>query len=718
MLMPQRVAILVLLAVAANAILSAGSTLTYVVTIDPDLPAIHVDATAAGLSGDTLFLALKAEAAYVESYISGLRCGPGTPVDAGEGRWSVRTSGRTVTYEYDVKNIVPWRSSIPWSTSRDIGVYVDSECALFMAPYLFVFPERQEFSSIRVKFVVPATWAVATPYAFDGEYYMARRTTTSLLSDFVNRQQFYMGPMRFYAERNAAGCVVTFGQLKADENVRDPGSQREVDAFADATVKTVLALSGLFGENPYDVFTMYTNFRRAGWSFPGTRYFGNGYQYWPEGRWDELIGHTIFAWAGKGGNPLVMTQELAQGVLEDYYGQLLAWELFRDPAYLAKMYWYYLMYEWMYDHRDRPFQSYMGTTDEYEAYFRWEFIALLLDREIRRSTGGARTLADALRWLYERYERSGRVVGASDLERAIREATGVDLSDTFDEYVYGEAKLPVYPYLAGYRQHFIDYVPAFEGLRYHDYPHGHVIALFVDTVLAAALGEHLVWTLQGEARAEDFANEILRRFSLDDLTESDVTSLLSEMTGEDCSGFFTHWQRSYGRLDLADLIAWLRDYSPPTSRPLADESPQQAPSENVRTHRVDYAAPDPYLAEFTFTADAESVCIEAAGQTVWDSLAEGAVEVILRPLGSSSLYRYVARGTSTGWTLYRESVYTKEREPIGKLQAEIEERIRLCIPRNDMITPGTRPGIQIRIKCLPDGQEPLPIWYMPGLLDS
>ena len=521
---------------------------------------LHVAAEAAGLNSGDVVLAFKSEATYVEAYVTGLRAAGRTPRAAGEGRWTASAPSGRLSFEYEISKTVPWHSNIPWSTGKEISIYADSECALFMAPYLFIFPAREEFSSIRVKFVVPAGWEIVTPYTFDGEYYVAKKTTTSLLNDFLDRQQIYMGPMRYYAERTAEGCLIRFGQLRADENIQTLQSQDDVEAYADATARTVLALTEVFGENPYEVFAMYANFRRNDWRFPGTRYFGNGYQYWPEGRWDELTGHTIFAWAGKGGNPLVMKEELAQGLLEDYYGQLLAWELFADCAYRAKMYWYFLMYSWMYDHRDRPLASYSGSTDEYEAYLRWEFISLLLDQQIRQSTGGKKTLTDALKWLYQKYGGSGHVVDESDLEGAISAATGVDLTAVFSTYVYGDAELPVYSYLASYRQDFIDYVPRFEQLRHHDYAQGHVVALLIDTVLAAALGEHLVFTLR-EGLAEGFAQEILQRFTVDELSEADVTAVLSEMTGEDCSDFFRAWSETYGPLDIEQARAWLEDYA-------------------------------------------------------------------------------------------------------------------------------------------------------------
>jgi len=558
--MVLRVVVWGLLYLTAVGAAAAGASLTYVVTVVPGAQTVHVAATIEGSRSNFATLALRSEATYVESYITNMHCGSTSATDTGQGRWSVSGTTSPLAYEYDIARIVPWDPNVPWGTDSDIGVYVDGQCALFMAPYLFVYPDRLDLSSIRVKFVVPQNWSIVTPYSFDGEFHVAQKVTKSLLDDFLGRQQIYMGPMRFYAERNAGTCVVKFGQLLGDDNTWDIGSQADVDAFADATAAAVLALSGMFGAVPYDTFAMYTNFRRGNWAFQGTRYFGNGYQYWPKGRWDELVGHAAYAWASDWYAPLLVEYTLAKGVIESYYGQLLAWELFQDPTYCAKMYRNFLMYEWMYNHHARPSTSYTGERDEYDAYFRWEFIALLLDQQIRASSGNGKTLEDAMRWLYAKYVNSGHRVSASDLQQAIRSSTGVDLSGAFSKYVSGQAKLPVYEYLADYRQYLAPYVRVFERTKYHNYPCGHVVPLFVDMVLSAALGEHLAWALGGEAHAIDFAERILTEYKLNALTESDVTRTLSAMTKHDCSDFFTYWEGSYGRLTLAEVTAWLKDY--------------------------------------------------------------------------------------------------------------------------------------------------------------
>lgn len=149
----------------------------------------------------------------------------------------------------------------------------------------------------------------------------------------------------------------------------------------------------------------------------------------------------------------------------------------------------------------------------------------------------------------------------SDLERAIESATDTEISDFFDKYVYQDSKLPVYRHVASYREHFLAYGERFEQLRFHDYMHGHTVAWFINIVMAASLAKHIPHGLSVLEYPVDFAEFVLSNYELEDLTEQDVIDALGTLTGIDCSGFFTHWETSYGRLTVADVIAWLGDYS-------------------------------------------------------------------------------------------------------------------------------------------------------------
>ena len=64
-------------------------------------------------------------------------------------------------------------------------------------------------------------------------------------------------------------------------------------------------------------------------------------------------------------------------------------------------------------------------------------MALLLDLEIRHRSDGARSLDDALRSLWRRFEDNGAGYGDDELQGIVEEATGVPLDDFFERAVRG-----------------------------------------------------------------------------------------------------------------------------------------------------------------------------------------------------------------------------------------------------------------------------------------
>ena len=509
-------------------------------------------------------LTFSTEALYVGSFVTDLQSSRGSLRSVGEGRWQLPSSTRSVSYEYDLPDVVPWQSHAVFLSESDVAVYVDAESAVFMVPHVFIFPDRQEFTSIRIAFDVPSEWRLVAPWdEVEENVYVVRRVTPQLIADFKSHQ-IYMGRMRYYAESVAGSCTAKVGKLWSDDEACELMSQSETEASASAMRDVLLTLEDLFGENPFSVYTLVPNFKKdlgGGWYFFSPWYLGNSLQHWPDHRRDELIGHAAMAWVGPVGVPLLGGKEFKNGMGEFYYGLLYAWELFEDPAYLAKRYIHYLTYDWMHGHHVRRPDSYnCRTCDEYDVYFRWEFICLLLDREITKRTGGHHDLADAVAWLYARFKNTGRTITASDLHTAIEASTGASVDDLFEQYVYQDQELPVYAYVAPYREHFEAYGPLFEELRHHDYMLGHVIPWFINIVMASSLAAHIPHGLNVLDYPNDFAEHVIGEHDVDLLTEEDVVDALTHLTGIDCSDFFTHWADSYGVLTIEEVRAWLRDY--------------------------------------------------------------------------------------------------------------------------------------------------------------
>jgi predicted metalloprotease with PDZ domain len=101
----------------------------------------------------------------------------------------------------------------------------------------------------------------------------------------------------------------------------------------------------------------------------------------------------------------------------------------------------------------RPDENTPNTVVSY--YAKGALVALALDLTLRRETGGARSLDDVMRALWERHGKTGVGVPEDGVERLAEEIAGVPLAPFFDPAVRGTEDLPLQELLAevgvGYR---------------------------------------------------------------------------------------------------------------------------------------------------------------------------------------------------------------------------------------------------------------------------
>ncbi|MGQ9898202.1 MAG: M61 family metallopeptidase [Acidobacteriota bacterium] len=80
-------------------------------------------------------------------------------------------------------------------------------------------------------------------------------------------------------------------------------------------------------------------------------------------------------------------------------------------------------------------------------YTKGALVALLLDLDIRQRTGGAKSLDDAMRWLYATYAERGRGYPENGMQLAVEAITEASYADFFARYVHGTDELPYGEYL-------------------------------------------------------------------------------------------------------------------------------------------------------------------------------------------------------------------------------------------------------------------------------
>lgn len=82
-------------------------------------------------------------------------------------------------------------------------------------------------------------------------------------------------------------------------------------------------------------------------------------------------------------------------------------------------------------------------------YDKGALLGLLLDLQIRKMSGGARSLDDVMRYLYTEFFKKNRNYSPADFQRACEIAAGGSLEDFFTRYVRGREELPYDVILSG-----------------------------------------------------------------------------------------------------------------------------------------------------------------------------------------------------------------------------------------------------------------------------
>lgn len=72
--------------------------------------------------------------------------------------------------------------------------------------------------------------------------------------------------------------------------------------------------------------------------------------------------------------------------------------------------------------------------------------AMVLDQDIRRRTENKHSLDDAMRWLYQHFNRVEKLYKLEDIVAAIKQSSGLDYQSFFARYIDGTSIIPVTEY--------------------------------------------------------------------------------------------------------------------------------------------------------------------------------------------------------------------------------------------------------------------------------
>ncbi len=255
--------------------------------------------------------------------------------------------------------------------------------------------------------------------------------------------------------------------------VIDGEGNYDVDQLRRDVPKIVGAAIDIFGEIPYKDYTFIVNLRGGGGleHLNSTALQANRFGFKPHSRYLDFLGlvsHEFFhAWNVKRIRPDALgpfdyTKEnytkllwMAEGGTE-YFSNLLLVRagLISDKDFLAGV------ASGIQSLQERPgrFQTSLeeASFDAWIKYYRQDdnainnqisyydkgsLITALLDIDIRRASGGARSMDDVMRYLYNEFFKKGRNYSPEDLQKAAEIAAGKGLDDFFRKYVRGREEI-------------------------------------------------------------------------------------------------------------------------------------------------------------------------------------------------------------------------------------------------------------------------------------
>ena len=459
-----------------------------------------------------------------------------------------------LTYlEYSVDNKIYSKDTFRSNQART-WVYFADGYGYYWSNYIYFVPElKSEPKSVHIHFDLPDEWKVFGPFKKEDDYFAVEYNDVISLSRMIKDSSFYMGKVDYVAESNSNNTKHQIARLSGDENEYILTKYQEGKDYMEKVSKIYDYFVDYFDYNPYSNVLWrpeVKDFVEGVQYYPGFSYMGNGWQYWPEGREFEITCHVVQSWVSEfPSRPLKATSGIVKGFGEYYIGYKSSYELFDNEFDLGKLYYTYLIYDRAHDKMIR------------ENHYEYEFIkgfalGIYLDNRIKEISYDNYSLKDVMQKVFDKYNMIDHRVTYKEVQEAIFRLTGERMESEFNDYVYGDKKIPAYKYISEYKKQFENMNEDFNEVFYANIGN-HLIPYFINIEMTLLTNQHIMEGIFAEIHAQDFANYIFENYKIIELTKKDVEDSLSELTGRDCSGFFSHWEETYGVINLESLKDWL-----------------------------------------------------------------------------------------------------------------------------------------------------------------
>jgi predicted metalloprotease with PDZ domain len=381
------------------------------------------------------------------------------------------TTGRALTWEKISKNT--WQ--IDTKGAKEIVVTyrvysneltvrtneLNDEHAFWNNAALLMFPAGQLAAPSTVRVIPHGQWRVAT-----GLPAVAGQPNTFRAANF---DILYDAPFEVSDFKELAFDV----RGKRHRYVVTGEGNYDLRKMADDTAKIIQESYKIFGDLPYDEYTFILNLRGGGGleHLNSTALQWNRFQFKPQSRYNAflaLVAHEFFhLWNVKRIRPDALgpfdyenenyTKLLwvAEGATAYYENVLLRRagliseadvltsratgieQLQNRPGRFETSLEEASFDAWIKYYR----QDENAINNQISYYDKGETVSMMLDVAIRTASGGARSLDDVMRYLYNEFAKKNRNYTPADFQKAAELAAGRSLDDFFSKYVRGEAEI-------------------------------------------------------------------------------------------------------------------------------------------------------------------------------------------------------------------------------------------------------------------------------------
>ncbi|MHB9144512.1 MAG: S-layer homology domain-containing protein [Symbiobacteriia bacterium] len=414
-------------------------------------------------------------------------------------------------------------------------------------------PESQTVDAARIKFDLPPSWTLVSPYPQEGEWSTITALTFADLRQEIQGASWYFGAIDFdetktYPDGFRVRLVGFKGQPYRHWNATMTDTpQEEALKVADVYHSAAMQMKSIMGEYPYPEHLI------IGPDF----WQGAGHireQMRGVAEAEYIYHHVIHSY-------FVAVQPTRMLFGGAFYLNLVegyaTWaESVHTAAATGDYFWRGMLYERKFHYlRGKQFDN-LGRNSV--QYVTGPILVVMMDREIRKATGGKKTIDDLMATLWNRYKGPNQVtVTDEQVLGVLTGLTGEDWHDFYSRYVERTDNLDASA-LDAVKADWPAWVKATSDYWYDGHPSAHI----VDLELVGSAGDQdmgVRWQPR-EWPLYQFVKEArqLTDISQSDLTEADVVTALNRITGQDHKDFFTFYRSQGLNVDVADISAFVR----------------------------------------------------------------------------------------------------------------------------------------------------------------